>query len=312
MTGAVVRATRRLLDHGITHVRGIMAHNERAMAHPVVDVLPAIDIPFVRAIGTSNKDRKRLHTAVIVGNSVWEEVLGALKERTGCWKRLTIGMFESHGAVLRMKETSDPHRMASCYVCPARVSRLVASRFLQQALHHRAAEHGRSQRHGDQRHKNALINHLILQSHRGQDHLHGTSSIHAKANGQRFPSWHAPEPGTETGTADFASTGDHEDDEHQGQIKMGSKICPEPNRDKVQGRKETDGKLIDDLADVLVYFSKSPPERDPDKKRPEDGVDPDGFGKGCSEQHNNRDQANKTTRPGKRHTSPLQQGAAAP
>ena len=104
MTGAVVRATRCLLDHGITHVRGVMPHNERAMAHPVVDVLPAIDIPFVRAIGAFDKDRKRLHTAVIVGNAVREEVLGALKERAGCRKRLTIGLFESHGVVLRMKK----------------------------------------------------------------------------------------------------------------------------------------------------------------------------------------------------------------
>src|SRR5215475_198186 len=126
MTGAVVRATRCLLDHGITHVRGVMPHDERAMTHPVVDVLPAIDIPFVRAIGTFDKDRKRLHTAVIVSDPVRKEVLGTLKERTGCRKRLTIGLFESHSGVLRMKETSDPHWMASCYVCLARVSRLVA------------------------------------------------------------------------------------------------------------------------------------------------------------------------------------------
>src|SRR5919197_1247594 len=103
MTGAVVRATRRLLDHGITHVRGVMPHKERAMAHPVVDVLPAIDIPFVRAIGAFDKDGKRLHTAVIVGDPIREELLGALKERAGCRERLTIGMLESHGAVLRMK-----------------------------------------------------------------------------------------------------------------------------------------------------------------------------------------------------------------
>src|SRR5499426_3361070 len=137
MTGAVVRATCRLLDHGITHVWGVMPHNERAMAHPVVDVLTAIDIPFVRAIGTFDKDRKRLHAAVIVGDPVREEVLGTLKERTGCWKRLAIGLFESHGVVLRMKEALDPHRMASCYVCLVRVSRLVTSPFLQQTLHHR-------------------------------------------------------------------------------------------------------------------------------------------------------------------------------
>src|SRR4029453_8648454 len=97
----------------------------------------------------------------------------------------------------------------------------------------------------DQCYKDALINHLILQSNRGQNHLHGASGIHAKANGQRFLAWHATEPGTETGTADFAGTGDHENDEHQEQIKMSSKICLEPDRDKVQRSKETDGKLID-------------------------------------------------------------------
>src|SRR5262249_49892674 len=204
MTGAVVRATCCLLDYGITYVRRVMPHNERAMAHPVVDVLPAIDIPFVRAIGAFDKDRKRLHAAVVVADPVWEEVLSTLKERAGCWERLTIGMFESHGVVLRMKETSDPHRMASCYVCLAQVSRLVESRFLQQALHHGAAEHGRGQRHGDQRHKDTLINHLILQGHRGQNHLHGTPGIHAKANGQRFLAWHAAEPGTAAGPTNFA------------------------------------------------------------------------------------------------------------
>src|SRR5712691_10926324 len=109
MTGAVVRATRCLLDHGITYMRGVMPHDESPMAHPVVDVLPAINIPFVRAIGTFDKDRKRLHTAVIVGDPVREEVLGTLKERAGCRERLTIGMFESHGVVLCMKECSDEH-----------------------------------------------------------------------------------------------------------------------------------------------------------------------------------------------------------
>src|SRR5262245_48293096 len=93
---------------------------------------------------------------------------------------------------------------------------------------------------------------------------------------------------------------------------MGGKICLKPNRDKVQRSKEADGKLIDDGMDVLVVLPKSPPERDSDKKRSEDGVNPKGFGKRCSEQHNNCDQANKTTRPGQRHAGPLQQGVAAP
>src|SRR6266568_6784999 len=123
MAGAVVRATRCLLDHGIPHMRGVMPHNECAMAHPVVDVLPAIDIPFVRAVSALYKDRKRLHAAVVVGDPVREEMLSALKERARGRERLTIGMFESHGAVLRMKETSDPHRIAPCYGCLAQVSR---------------------------------------------------------------------------------------------------------------------------------------------------------------------------------------------
>src|SRR5439155_25738930 len=53
------------------------------------------------------------------------DILSTLKERAGCRKRLTIGIFESHGAVLRMRGTQDTHRMASCYVCRAQVSRLV-------------------------------------------------------------------------------------------------------------------------------------------------------------------------------------------
>src|SRR5215470_11616201 len=108
MTGAVVRATRCLLDYGIAHVRGVMPHNEGTMAHPVVDVLSTIDIPFVRAVGTFDKDRKRLHTTVVVGDPVRKKVLGTLKERTRGRKRLTIGLFESHGVILHNERDIGP------------------------------------------------------------------------------------------------------------------------------------------------------------------------------------------------------------
>src|SRR4029453_6850689 len=98
MIGAVVRATRRLLDHGIPHVRRVMPHNERAMAHPVVDVMAAIDIPFVCTIGTFDKYWKRLHAAVVVGDSVREETLSTLKERAGCREPWLMGRFETTGA----------------------------------------------------------------------------------------------------------------------------------------------------------------------------------------------------------------------
>src|SRR5262249_14661309 len=122
MAGAVVRPPRCLLDHRIPHVRWVMPHEQGTVAHPVVDILPAIHIPLVGAIGALDKNGKWLHAAVIVRDAVRKEMLGARKERSGRRQSLAIGIVESHGAVLRMRGTPDICLMASCYVCRARVS----------------------------------------------------------------------------------------------------------------------------------------------------------------------------------------------
>ena len=122
MAGTIVRTPRRLLEHRIPHVRRVMPHEQGAVAHPVVDILPAIHIPLVGAIGTLDKNGKRLHASVIVGHAIREEILGARKERAGRREGLAIGIFESHGAVLRMRGTSGTPLVASCYVCLAQVS----------------------------------------------------------------------------------------------------------------------------------------------------------------------------------------------
>src|SRR2546430_14707538 len=113
MTGAVMRATRCLLDHGITHERGVMPHNERAMTHPVIDVLPAIDIPFVCAIGAFDKDGKRLHAAVIRGDPVRGGGLGAVPKGTGGRERVALSMVRRPGALPRREEATDAHPMAA-------------------------------------------------------------------------------------------------------------------------------------------------------------------------------------------------------
>jgi hypothetical protein len=73
------------------------------MTHPVINVLVAIGIPFVRAIGAVDEERERLHTPVIVGHTIGEKFLGALKERLGGWEGLGVcfckgaGRYRWHG-----------------------------------------------------------------------------------------------------------------------------------------------------------------------------------------------------------------------
>src|SRR5262245_22016283 len=105
MASTVVCPPRRLLDHRIPHVWWVMPHEQGTVAHPVVDVLSAIHIPFVGAISTLDKKGKRLHAAVIVGDAIREEVLSARKERARRRQGLAIGIFKRHGSVLRMRET---------------------------------------------------------------------------------------------------------------------------------------------------------------------------------------------------------------
>jgi hypothetical protein len=53
-----VRAFAHLLGYGRRHLRVVVAQEQCAVAHPVVDELIAVDVPFVAAIGALDVDRK--------------------------------------------------------------------------------------------------------------------------------------------------------------------------------------------------------------------------------------------------------------
>src|SRR5436309_3060890 len=64
VTGAVMRAAQRLLAHGVGHLSRVVAEEQGAVAHPVVDVAIAVDVPLVGALGPGDVERTRLHAAV--------------------------------------------------------------------------------------------------------------------------------------------------------------------------------------------------------------------------------------------------------
>src|SRR5439155_1639417 len=51
VAGAVMRALERLLAHGVADGGRIVAEEQRAVSHPVVDVAVAVDVPLVGAVG---------------------------------------------------------------------------------------------------------------------------------------------------------------------------------------------------------------------------------------------------------------------
>ncbi len=81
VTRAVVGAAQRLLAHGLRHLSRIVPQEQRAMAHPVVDIAVAVDVPLVGAVGAGDIERERLHAAVVVSHRVGEEAPGALIQR---------------------------------------------------------------------------------------------------------------------------------------------------------------------------------------------------------------------------------------
>jgi hypothetical protein len=69
-----------LVDYRLADVGWIMAQQQSAVPHPVVDVAMAVHIPLVSTFGTLDINGEGLHASIIVGYPVGKNLLGACKE----------------------------------------------------------------------------------------------------------------------------------------------------------------------------------------------------------------------------------------
>jgi ribosomal 50S subunit-recycling heat shock protein len=92
--GTSRHALRRLLAHGVANGGRIVTEEQRAVAHPVVDVAAAVDVPLERALGTVDVERKRLHATVVVRDGVGEQPSRALEELTRGGQRVGVCLGE--------------------------------------------------------------------------------------------------------------------------------------------------------------------------------------------------------------------------
>src|SRR5712664_387913 len=69
MTGAIVGAFVDLLGDRRGYLGMVVAQQQRAVTHPVVDELVAVDVPLAAAIGALDVDRKWGEVATIVGDA---------------------------------------------------------------------------------------------------------------------------------------------------------------------------------------------------------------------------------------------------
>ena len=80
VAGAVVGALVDLLGHGRGHGGIVVAQNQRAVAHPVVDQLVAVDVPLARAVGAFDVDRKGREVAAVVRDATRDRLARALEQ----------------------------------------------------------------------------------------------------------------------------------------------------------------------------------------------------------------------------------------
>src|SRR5919197_5290642 len=80
VTGAEVRAARDLLLDRAHHRGVAVAEEQRAVSHPVVDVLVTVDVPLPGAARALDVDRERQEVANIVGDSAGNRRSRALGE----------------------------------------------------------------------------------------------------------------------------------------------------------------------------------------------------------------------------------------
>ncbi len=95
--GAVVGAAQGLVADGVPDVRRVMAEEEGAVAHPVVDVAVSVGVPFEDALGPFDVDREGPHPAAVVGDAVWEDVPGALEKSARGGQGFGVAVLEARG-----------------------------------------------------------------------------------------------------------------------------------------------------------------------------------------------------------------------
>ena len=79
MCGAVVRGASHLALHGLRHGGMAMPQDQRTMAAEEIDVLVAVDVPFVRACRAVGVDGIWLQIAPDVGDAVRKQVAGSFE-----------------------------------------------------------------------------------------------------------------------------------------------------------------------------------------------------------------------------------------
>src|SRR5262249_14357813 len=95
---------------------------QRAMAHPIIDVAMTVDVPLERAFGAVDVEREGLHAPVVVGHRVGEEPSSALEECVRRRQRVGVGV----GELGRRGDTG--HALSSRMVVESRAALRYAGR----------------------------------------------------------------------------------------------------------------------------------------------------------------------------------------
>ena len=73
VAGAQVRPTLQRIGNGLKHLRPPVAEQQGAVAHHVVNVLVAVDVPLAAAVGVGYDNGERHHVAGVVGHPIGKE-----------------------------------------------------------------------------------------------------------------------------------------------------------------------------------------------------------------------------------------------
>ena len=104
MASAVMRALHQLRLHGTRDLRMIMAQQEGAMTHPIIDVGMAVDIPFAGALRVADIERKRAQEAIVVGDAARKHLAGAGIQGLRTWTCLGELRLEAQAAALCLRQ----------------------------------------------------------------------------------------------------------------------------------------------------------------------------------------------------------------
>ena len=91
-----MRAARRLRLDGLDDFRMAVTEEERAVAHPVVDVLVPIDITLLRPLRRLDVDGKRRQVTDVVRDAAGNGATRTLEERGGFRMAGTVRLDDRH------------------------------------------------------------------------------------------------------------------------------------------------------------------------------------------------------------------------